>query len=182
MAQDQWARTGKELLFWRDASLEINKIPFAFANKSGFVQPLIVTRDIPRLSIPIEKQCDYVYLLGNSTLPSGYPLEGQFGAVAGFVDVVYRGKASERIPVRNGKEIASANMIHDATRIEPIALDAPQALTFEKDPTREHYQALLFGFPVGGFVTDLVWNWKSGPPLMLFAVTVQNGNAGVKAG
>jgi len=35
-------------------------------------------------------------------------------------------------------------MIYNATRIEPLALAAPQALTFEKDPARERYQVLLF--------------------------------------
>jgi hypothetical protein len=73
-------------------------------------------------------------------------------------------------------------MIDDATRIEPIALDAPQALTFEKDPAREHYQILLFGFAVNGFISELFWNWKSGPPLTLFAVTLQTRNAGETAG
>lgn len=182
MARDQWERTGKQMLFWPDPTVEINGIPFAFPRENGLVRPIVVTPDVPRLSVPIAKQCDYIYLLGNSTLPSGYPLEGQQGAVAGSIEVVYRGRATQRVPLRNGKEIASANMIDDATRIEPIALNAPQALTFEKDPAREHYQILLFGFPTNGFVSELAWNWKSGAPLTLFAVTLQTRNAGEIAG
>ncbi len=178
MAQDQWERSGRKLFFWRDTVLEINAIPFTFPLEEGFVRPLVATPEVPKLRIPIGRQCDYVYLLGNSTFPSGFPLQGQSGAVAGWIDIVYRNKAGDRVSLRNGKEVASANLIYNATRIEPLALDAPQALTFEKDPAREHYQILLFGFPANGFVNELIWNWQSGPALTLFAVTTQTRNAG----
>jgi hypothetical protein len=79
------------------------------------------------------------------------------------------------VPLRNGYEVASSNLVTDATRIEPIALDAPQALLFEKDPAREHYQVLLFSFPARGLVTELRWRIESGQPLALFAMSINGG-------
>jgi hypothetical protein len=177
MAQDQWARTGKRLLFWRDPLVEIAGLPFVCPLQDGFVRPLVISPEFPEQTIPIGQDCDRLYLLGNVTLPSGYPVEGEKGATAAVFEVRYVDGRNQQIPLRNGNEIARSNLIDDATRIEPLAVNAPQALVFEKDPAREHYQALLFAIPVQGALRELHCTLKSGPPLAIFAVTVQNNRS-----
>jgi beta-glucuronidase len=173
MAQDQWARTGKKLLFWQEPEIEVAGIRFAFPLQDGFVRPLVLTQDVPEISIPVAQHCDWIYLMGNVTFPSGYPLKGKMGAVAATLDVHYQSGGKQQIPLRNGIEIASANLIENATRIEPLALDAPRALIFQKDPAREHYQVLMFGFPTHGVIRELRLHLNSGPPLAIFAISAQ---------
>ncbi|HXF27803.1 MAG TPA: glycoside hydrolase family 2 TIM barrel-domain containing protein [Bryobacteraceae bacterium] len=175
LARGQWKRTGGRLRFWRSPSFEIAGVPFTCALRDGFVRPIVITKETSEVAIPVARDCDRLYVLGNVTLPSGYPLEGKPGAVAGSFELRYQDGRGERIPLRNGYEIARSNLIDEATRIEPLALLAPQALTFEKDPAREHYQALLFACPAHGHVSELRCRLESGPPLVIFAVTAAEG-------
>jgi hypothetical protein len=175
MAREQWDRTGKRLRFWRSPAVEIAGLRFAFAMRDGFARPLVVTKEAPELIIPVGRDCERVYVLGNVTFPSGYPLLGKLGDVAGSFEIRYRTGGVERVALRNGHEVACSNLVDNATRIEPIALNAPQALLFEKDPAREHYQVLLFSFPVRGHVTELKWRIESGPPLAIFALSTGGG-------
>jgi hypothetical protein len=175
MSRDQWTRTGKRLRFWRTPSAEIAGVPFAFAMKDGFARPLVVTKEAPELTIPISRECDRLYVLGNVTLPSGYPREGKLGEVAGSIEIRYQSGSVEHVPLRNGYEVACSNLVTEASRIEPLAVLAPQALVFEKDPAREHYQVLLFSLPSRGRVKELRWRFQSGQPLAIFAVTTQAG-------
>ena len=182
MAQDQWARTGKELLFWRDPGLEINNVPFTFPNESGFVRPLVVTPDVPRLSIPIGKQCDYVYLLGNGTfsiwLSFGRSTRGSCGSCrSGLPRQSHRTNPSSEWERNRQREYDPRRNADRACCVR-----CPTGAHFRERPGPRTLPSTVIEYPVNGFVTDLVWNWKSGPPLTLFAVTVQDGNVGVKAG
>jgi hypothetical protein len=173
LSRNQWERTGRRLRFWRTPEVELAGLPFRFALHDGFVRPFVVTAETPEAAIPIGKDCAAIYLLGSVTLPSGYPLEGKLGEIAGTVELQYKDGRNESIPLRNGYEVAASNLVHEATRIEPLALSAPQALTFEKDPAREHYQALLVACPAHGYITEVRCRWKSGPPLIVFGITTQ---------
>ncbi len=48
------------------------------------------------------------------------------------------------LPVRQGMEVAQANRIYGASRIQPIATSAQPVLEYIKDVVREHYQVLLW--------------------------------------
>jgi hypothetical protein len=96
MAKEQRDRTGKRLRFWRTPSAEIAGLRFTFAMKDGFARPLVITKDTPELSIPIARNCERFYLLGNVTLPSGYPLEGKMGATAATIEIRYQDGRLER--------------------------------------------------------------------------------------
>ncbi len=171
MARNQWERTGKQLHFWTVLSAGIAGLPFRFASKDGFVRPLAVTAEHPEVTVPINRSCTDLYLLGNVTVLGGYPLQGKHGEVAAVLEKRYTGGRIDRSPLRNGIEIARANTIHGATRIEPIAAAAPRALLFHKDPAREQYQILLLRSSVSGPLAQIRLVWKSGPPLLWFAIT-----------
>ena len=93
----------------------------------------------------------------------------------------YAGGRLERTPLRNGIEIAWFNIVYGATRIESIAFAAPRALLFQKDLVCEQYQALLFSTPVGGQLAQIRLVWKSGPPLLFFAITTTSAIQKVSA-
>lgn len=181
MARNQWERTGQRLRFWTVPSAEIAGLPFRFALKDGYVRPLAITPDHPDLIIPVNRACSELYLLGNVTVLGGYPLQGKHGEVAAVLEKRFTGGRVERMPLRNGIEIARANTIDGATRIEPIATAAPRALLFQKDPAREQYQLLLLPVPAGGQLAQIRLQWKSGSPLLFFAITTTNTNTSQKA-
>ena len=75
--------------------------------------------------------------------------------------------------MRNGIEVARANLVWEATRIDSVATVAQRALSFTKDWAREQYQVLLFSLPVaGGRVESLTARLVGQqPPLLLFGIT-----------
>jgi beta-glucuronidase len=167
--EDQWKRTGGKLLFWQGSDVDIGSARFRCPVIEGHVRPLVVTADFPEITIPVAKNCAHLHILGNVTLPDGYPVNGKFGEPAASFDV-----AGRQVPVRNGIETARANMVHQATRINPIATAAPPALRFMKDIVREHYQVLLFTLAAGGRVESLRVRLAPGAqPLAIFGVTAE---------
>ena len=167
--EDQWKRTGGKLLFWQGADVDIGSARFRTPVIDGYVRPLVVTPDLPEITIPIGKDCARLHILGNVTLPDGYPVTGKFGEPAAYFDL-----GGRPVAIRNGIETARANMVHQATRINPIAAAAPAALRFMKDVVREHYQALLFSIATGGGVESLRVRLAAGAqPLAIFGVTAE---------
>ena len=78
------------------------------------------------------------------------------------------------IPLRWGFEVVDGNMIHDGTRILPVAVQAQAAIEYIKDVAREQYQILLYSTPrfETGMIASLrckvvdAQNW-----IALFAIT-----------
>jgi hypothetical protein len=87
----------------------------------------------------------------------------------------YAGGRVQEVPLRNGFEVAVANMVDEATRINPDTTVAQRALVFMKDMVREHYQVLLFSLPVqGGKIESIVWKLNGDQlPLALFAIVAE---------
>lgn len=175
MARNQWTRTGGEFKLWSDTAIFISGARFAVPVRTGYARPLILTAGNPEVSIPVGVSCRALHILGNVTLPDGYPIAGTKGAVA----AVYRVKRSQdrvsEFPQRHGIEVARSNMIFRATRIDPVALQASRALVFHKDSAREHLQALLYSLPLdAGPVDEIVCRLHpEQPPLAIFAITAE---------
>jgi hypothetical protein len=74
-------------------------------------------------------------------------LAGKAGEVAAIYQLLSStGKVTE-IPLRWGFEVVQGNMIHDGTRILPVAADSQPAIEYIKDVAREQYQILLYSTP-----------------------------------
>jgi hypothetical protein len=174
MAQDQWIRTGKRLLFWREPVIEIAGMRFVCPIVDGSVRPLVLTPEYPELVISLPAGAKRLHVLGNVTIPDGYPVAGKIGQTVATYTLNAAGRKSSPVPVRNGFETARANLIFNATRIDPIALNAPRALLFRKDPAREHYQALVLTLAAAG-AESLTCKLAGDQPLFLFAVTAEQG-------
>ena len=108
-------------------------------------------------------------------MPNGYPLRGRAGETAAIYSIVGANGGSQDIPVRNGIEVAQANRIFEATRIDPVATGAQPALEFVKDIVREQYQFLLWSVSVKpGRIRSLRCKLNSGQPaLVILAITTE---------
>jgi Glycosyl hydrolases family 2, TIM barrel domain/Glycosyl hydrolases family 2/Glycosyl hydrolases family 2, sugar binding domain len=178
MAHDQWDKTGGEFLLWEAPEVKISGIPFRNPVVNGHVRPLVLTPGLPEVTIPLKLEGTRLHILGQVTLPKGYPLAGKQGETVATYRLRYSDGKEQVIPVRNGIETAQANLIDEATRINPVATAAPRALTFVKDIAREHYQALLWPVPLRkGPLQNLHCKLESQQPaLAIFAITVEHAS------
>jgi hypothetical protein len=175
IAEHQWERTGRRLRFWRAVDLDVTGAVFQPASIDGFARPLVITPKAPEITIPLKLNCTALHILGNVTMPGGFPVNGKPGETVATYTLEFSSGTPREIPLRNGIEITHSNLIHEATRIEPVATAAPQALVFVKDPVRERYQILLFSIPVkGGRVERLhVKLNTAAQPLILLAISAE---------
>jgi hypothetical protein len=176
MARQQWQRTGSTFRLWQGGEVEINGIPFRSPAVDGYVRPVILTQEVPEFSVPVGKNCDRLHILGQVTLPEGYPVSGQRGEVIANYELTYGDGTRKNLPVRSGIEVAQANLIDNATRINPVATQAQPALKFVKDIVREQYQVLLWSIAVDNReLARLVCRLNGGQPaLAIFAVTAES--------
>jgi hypothetical protein len=176
MAEDQWKRTGEKFLLWQGSDLTIAGIPFRVPVVSGYARPLVLTQEVPEVTISIGQECEKLHILGQVTFPVGYPVEGKRGEQVATYRVRYSGGREREVPVRNGIEVAQSNRIHVATRIDAVATGAQRALEYLKDVVREQYQVLLWSLPVErGRVESVQCKLEAGQPaLAVFAITAEH--------
>jgi hypothetical protein len=175
MAEDQWKRTGGKFLLWQGSEVEIAGVTFRTPVVNGYVRPVVVTPAVPEVDIPIGTAGSRIHILGQVTLPAGYPVVGRHGETVAFYTLRYASGKSREIPLRNGYELAQSNLIAVATRIDPQTTEAQRALVFTKDVVREQYQVLLYSLSIeGGELASLRCELRSQQSaLAIFALTVE---------
>ncbi|MGH9342519.1 MAG: hypothetical protein ACRD19_01970, partial [Terriglobia bacterium] len=143
---------------------------------NSYIRPLVLTPEVPEITIPLNLACVRLHILGQVTLPEGFPLTGQEGGVVASYRLRYANGKQQEISVRNGYEVAQANLIYAGSRINPVAAAAQRALVFVKDVAREHYQALLWPVPVEkGMIESLHCKLEGQQPaLAIFAITAEH--------
>jgi hypothetical protein len=148
-AGDQWSRSGSKFELWRqdaEDGILLAGVPFHPALVDGHVRPLVAGSGF-ELEIPIPKPCTRLHVLGNISLPRGYPVAGKAGEIAASYELLSSSGKITEIPLRWGFEVVQGNLIHDGTRILPIAAQAEAAIEYAKDVAREQYQILLYSMP-----------------------------------
>jgi beta-glucuronidase len=148
-ADDQWARTGSKFELWRQSAedeIRLAGAPFRPALVERHVRPLVAGNRF-ELEIPIGQRSTRLHILGGISLPLGYPIVGKAGEVAATYQLVCASGKVTEIPLRWGFEVVEGNMIHDGTRILPVAAEAQAAIEYIKDAAREQYQILLYSTP-----------------------------------
>jgi len=175
MASDQWKRSGERFLLWQEANFLIAGVPFRMPVVGGYVRPLLLTPDTS-ITIVLGCECERLQILGQVTFPEGYPVLGKRGETVAFYRLTYSGGRERQFPARNGIEVAQASLIHQATRIEPIATAAQPAMIYVKDIVREQYQLLLWTISLErGRVETLRCEVQGGQPtLAIFAITAEH--------
>jgi hypothetical protein len=176
MAEDQWKRTGSKFLLWQGSEVEIAGVTFRVPVVNGYVRPVVVTPEVPEIEIPVGLESLRLHVLGQVTLPTGFPVVGSDGEIVAVYTVRYASGKSRDVPLRNGYEVAQSNLVSVATRIDAEATEAQRALVFAKDIAREQYQVLLFSLPVdGGKLASLHCKLnQQQPALAIFAITVEH--------
>ncbi|MCD8067455.1 MAG: hypothetical protein LUE87_00905, partial [Lachnospiraceae bacterium] len=101
-------------------------------------RPLVIDVHTP-FSLNISSDADCLYLIGNVSMPSGFPIYGGYGEEMGILGVEYRDGEREEIPLRNGIEVCSACAWYGPSRINPRASEAPRVIYFINHMDREHY-------------------------------------------
>jgi beta-glucuronidase len=177
-AGDQWARSGSKFELWRlrtQDEILLAGVRFHPAHVDEHVRPLVAGSGF-ELEIQIRQRCTRLHVLGNISLPLGYPIAGKVGEVAATYELRSTSGEVTEILLRWGFEVAQGNMIHDGTRILPVAAQAEPAIEYIKDVAREQYQILLYSTPKleAGVIASLrckvadARNW-----LALFAITAE---------
>jgi Glycosyl hydrolases family 2, TIM barrel domain/Glycosyl hydrolases family 2/Glycosyl hydrolases family 2, sugar binding domain len=174
MARDQWKRTGERLRLWQGTHVDIAGVDFNTPVVNDFVRPLILTPRFPEVEIPLEINGTQLHFLGQVTLPAGFPVTGQVGGTVASYRIHYAGSKVEEVPLRDGVEVARANLVHEATRINPLVTSSQRVLEFVKDVAREHYQVLLLSVPISGVrVESVTCRLVGDQPLLIFAITAE---------
>ena len=174
--QDYWKHiNGGEVVFWPGRDVTIAGVDFRFPLIDGHTRPLILSSEVPKVSISIRRFCRRLHILGQVTFPDGFPVVGKDGEVVASYILEYSDGATQEFPLRNGHEVTRSNLIRGASRIEPIATEAQPALLFVKDIAREQYQILLYSLPVDGKELASIQCKLNGDqaPLSIFAITVE---------
>ena len=174
MARNQWIRTGKKLQFWQDTKVNISGVAFKIPLVGSFVRPIVLTPRFPQVEIPVKTAASQLHFLGHVTLPHGFPTTGQAGkAVAGYT-IRYQGGKTKEVLLRDGIEVAQANLIYGSTRINPLVTSAQRALEFAKDVARENYQVLLFSVPTDASrIESVTCRLLGEDPFLIFGVTAE---------
>jgi hypothetical protein len=146
-SNEHWEESGKRFWTWDTEELQTGPVPFRTPLLNGSTRPVVVAPG-SSVEIAMNATANYLHFLGNATIPDGYPTFGKIGDVVGTIEVSYAKGTSKTIPLRWGMEVARANTITVASRINPVAVLAPKALEYVKDVRREVYQTLLFSVPV----------------------------------
>jgi hypothetical protein len=180
IARNQWKNTGEDLLLWSNNKIDIAAVSFQMAVMNQRVRPLVVTPENPEALIPVNRRCDRVHILGQVTFAGGFPSTTQDGDKLGSYTLEFSDGRKKEIPLRHGYEVAQANIIQDASRLDPLTTESQRALLFVKDTAREHYQVLLYSIPVGGASLARIRCQIEGqqPPLALFAITTETAAKG----
>jgi hypothetical protein len=174
MASDQWKRTGKKFRLWQGSEFLIAGVPFRIPVVEGHVRPLLLAPGTST-TVTVGRECEGLHILGQVTFPAGYPVIGRRGDTVATYHLRYSGERERQIPVRNGIEVAQANLIEEATRIEPIATAAQPAMKYVKDIVREQYQVLLLTVHLerGKVETLRCETGHDQPALAIFAITAE---------
>jgi hypothetical protein len=176
MASDQWKRTGGKFLLWQGPEVRIAGVTFQVPVVDGYVRPVLVTPGVPEVEIPVGMEGVRVHVLGQVTMPVGFPIVGSDGDTVAVYTLHYASGKSRGVPLRNGYEVAQSNLIAVATRIDPLATEAQRALVFPKDLAREQDQVLLYSLPLeGGKLASLRCQLRDQSSTMaIFAITVES--------
>lgn len=170
---DQWKRTGSQFALWQTPEIKIAGVSFCSPVVDGRIRAVVLTAAVPDMVIPIHQVCAQLHILGQVSFPVGYPLLGPGGETAAVYTFEYASGKIQTLPVRNGIEVAQANCIDVATRIDPMATAAQPALQYIKDSVREQYQVLLWSIPTRSeeLVSMRCQLNAAQPSLAIFAIT-----------
>jgi hypothetical protein len=94
--------------------------------------------------VKIGENTDKIHLIGMTSMPKAYPIDGIFGEKMGEIITTYTDGSKIAAALRNGYEITTTCAWYGPSRINPVASEAPRAIKFINDMDREHFVANLY--------------------------------------
>jgi hypothetical protein len=148
MTVGHWDETGCTFWLWDCPEPTIGAIPFRTPVRDGRTRPVVLTPGHRRVEIPLDIVADRLHVLGNVTLPDGYPTTDTLGERAASYTVLYADGERHVVPLRWGCEIARSNMIMVAARLDPTTAHGERVVVYVKYPFREVHQTRLLTLDV----------------------------------
>jgi len=98
--------------------------------------------------VPIGDRASKIHVIGNVSMPRGWPIHGEYGETAAEYIVTYADGTADVFPMRNGFEITTATALYGPSRINPVAVNCRRALEWHYDYDFEQYIANHCVLPV----------------------------------
>lgn len=98
-----------------------------------------VLREGASLTLPVGKSASRIYVVGNTSMPKGFPITGSYGEEVADYTVRYTDGTEETLTARNGYEVTTATGQHGPSRIEPYAANSLRVFRFNYRFDWEHY-------------------------------------------
>jgi len=111
---------------------QLGSVPFACLS-----MPLIGTKE--GVTVTVGARCRRMIVLGNVSLPYGFPSYGAYGEPVAVYEINYTDGTAQTVLLRNGYEVTTAFCILGPSRIDPRAAKAPRAMSFSYDYDSEQY-------------------------------------------
>ncbi len=135
----------------------------------------VVLLENTKFSLDIPSSARAIHIIGNCSMPKGFPIDSVYGEPVYTLTVHYESGEREDIVMRNGKEITTAAVCFGPSRINPIAENAPRAISFINELGREHYIANMYSFSLSRKNPKRITlkSVSEGYAILLYGITAQ---------
>lgn len=124
----------RKMEFGPKVPCDITNMGLMPVNLSG--KPFVV---IDELEVKVNTAAKKLYVVGNTSMPKGFPVDGVYGEKVCEYVVTYTDGTSEVHEMQNGRDITTATAQHGPSRINPVAETSPCLLKYNYDYNFEHY-------------------------------------------
>lgn len=91
------------------------------------------------LTVPVDMTAKGLWIIGNVSMPKGFPISGEYGEPVAEYTVEYTDGTSDTHVMKNGEDFTTAAALHGPSRIEPYAENALRLARFHHEFAWEHY-------------------------------------------
>ena len=112
--------------------LNIGNLPVKLIEK-----PFVLSDN--EIVVPINEKADAIYIIGNTSMPVGFPIESEYGEEVSEYVVEYTDGTFAEYKLLNGDDITTATLLHGSSRINPIAANSPRVIAFSYNRDWEQY-------------------------------------------
>ena len=137
--------------------------------------PLVISEKHP-VTVSVGKHASMLYLVGNTSMPKGYPIDGTYGEAVAVCTVRYTDGSEDSVVLRNGIDVSTATAQHGPSRINPLAERSPRVMQFHYHYDFEHYVVNLGRIavdPQKEMLSFTLSDAGNGYSLLLYGVTVK---------
>ncbi len=115
-----------------ESVFHIGNMPVSLARK-----PFVLSEN--ELVIPVNDNIQEIFVIGNTSMPVGFPIESEYGEEVAEYIIEYADGTTDIHKMKNGYDITTATLLHGSSRINPIAANSQRIITFSYDKNWEQY-------------------------------------------